>query len=310
MQRIYMVVLPAIAAAAACAAKSDDDLLCTQEKNEAEMALQMSASFIEVRRDAEHKDTWLSRRDSLGFISENVKAWRKRKQIHREQMKRERENPFLGGNCGEGMGHIWFQDHYEPSFHCEFEERIGQMGDGGKWVCDPERIRKRVKSGNDKCLIYSVGSNGDFSFEESVLAQISHKCEVHTFDPMKAGVWKAPEGVQYHSVALGMDAPAKPLAQIVKELGHSGRKIDLFKIDCEGCEWDTFKSWFGSGVDIRQILVELHWRANPEKAHELFEFLFKQGYVIFNKEPNTLGCSGECIEYAFLKMSPSFSDDM
>jgi len=302
-----VLLLPAIAAAVACTAESDDDVsLCMQEQKESELG----ASFIQVHQDAEPKNTRLSRHDSLGFIVENDKAWRKRMQIHREQLRRELENRDRDDELGKGYGHIWFQDHYEPSFHCEFEERIGQMGDGGKWVCDPERIRKMVRHGNEKCLVYSVGSNGDFSFEESVLAQISDKCEVHTFDPMKAGVWEPPEGVRYHSVALGMDAPAKPLAQIVKELGHTGRKIDLFKIDCEGCEWHTFKSWFGSGVDIRQILVELHWRANPEKAHELFEFLFKQGYVIFNKEPNTLGCGGECIEYAFLKMSPSFSDDM
>jgi len=211
---------------------------------------------------------------------------------------------------GEGYGHIWFQEHYEPSFHCEFEERIGAMGDGGKWMCDPTRIQQATKSGKGKCLVYSVGSNGDFSFEASVLSQISEDCEVHTFDPAKAGTWKAPEGVKYHSVALGEFAPAKPLAQIVKELGHVGRKIDLFKIDCEGCEWETFKSWFGTGVGIGQILVELHWRDNPDVIHDFFHFLFQQGYVIFNKEPNTLGCQGECIEYAFLKMAPSFSHDI
>jgi hypothetical protein len=260
--------------------------------------------------DEEEKDSWLSRRDSLGFITESNQSWRLRKQIHQLQMKREIEHRNDCNSCGVNQGHIWFQDHYEPSFHCEFEERIGQMGDGGKWICDPERIRQRKNFGEERCLVYSVGSNGDFSFEESVLSEISKDCEVHTFDPMEAGKWKTPSHVQYHSVALGMKQPAKPLAELVKELGHTGRRIDLFKIDCEGCEWETYKSWFGSGVDIRQILVELHWRASPEKAHAFFNFLFEQGYVIFNKEPNTLGCRGDCIEYSFLKMAPSFSHDI
>ncbi|CAE8596625.1 unnamed protein product [Polarella glacialis] len=61
------------------------------------------------------------------------------------------------------------------------------MGDGGKWVCDPERITKQVNSGGS-CLVYSVGSNGQFDFEARVLRDISPSCEVHVFDPAPAGV--------------------------------------------------------------------------------------------------------------------------
>jgi len=309
LHTIMVVVLSLTTAALTGTAQCrDDDSVCQEEQRE----LDMSVNFVQLHKFPEHShdtDTALSMRDSLGFIAEPEQAWLMRKQIHRDQIKHE----ILAPNdcltpCPEGYGHIWFQEHHEPSFHCEFAERIGVMGDGGKWVCDPERIRTAVRSGQEKCLVYSVGSNGDFSFEQSVLDQISYDCEIHTFDPEKKDTWKPPTGVQYHSVALGnasADNTTKPLAQIVKDLGHVGRKIDLFKIDCEGCEWDTFKSWFGSGVDLRQILVELHWHSGANLG--LFEFLRDQGYVIFNKEPNTLGCQGECIEYAFLKMSPSFS---
>lgn len=236
--------------------------------------------------------------DSLGFIREPDNMWLERKQVHLAQMRNEAAHRHDCDTCSRGAE--WFQVHYEPSFHCELEQRIGMMGDGGKWVCDPSTIARRAGSG-DPCLVYSVGSNGDFSFEEAVLSQISSSCEVHTFDPMAAGVWTPPAHVTYHSVALGQEPPAKPLSQIVQELGHAGRRIDLFKIDCEGCEWSTYEGWLGSGVDIRQILVEMHWRNNPQVVHKMFEFLGKHGYVVFNKEPNTLGCGGECIEYAFLK---------
>ena len=46
------------------------------------------------------------------------------------------------------------------------------------------------------------------------------------------------------------------MQETVKELGHENRVIDILKIDCEGCEWFTYKDWLE--FDIRQILVETH----------------------------------------------------
>ena len=74
------------------------------------------------------------------------------------------------------VGHF-YQNHYEPDFICQHERRIGTLGDGGKWICDPHRISKQ-----DSCLVYSIGSNNDFSFEEAVLKDIGSHCEIHTFD--------------------------------------------------------------------------------------------------------------------------------
>jgi hypothetical protein len=44
----------------------------------------------------------------------------------------------------------------------------------------------------------------------------------------------------------------------VNSLGPEGSIVDIFKIDCERCEWSTFQDWFSVGLDIRQVLVQVH----------------------------------------------------
>jgi len=44
-------------------------------------------------------------------------------------------------------------DFFIPTFRCPHRfERIGAIGDGGKWVCGLERVAKQ-----SKCVIYSFG---------------------------------------------------------------------------------------------------------------------------------------------------------
>ena len=62
-------------------------------------------------------------------------------------------------------GHTWWQYYYEPTFSCPFEERIGAVGEGGKWICDPYKLRSGGPTAGDgngpaPCLVYSVGSHG------------------------------------------------------------------------------------------------------------------------------------------------------
>jgi hypothetical protein len=224
---------------------------------------------------------------------------------------------------------VWYQNNWEPTIACRFKRRIGGLGDGPKWICDPHRIARAVqRRGGDKCLVYSVGSNGNFLFEAGLQKSLGKGsiCEVHTFDFgnfHRKAKWYANLNIHYHqwglkgsyneTTALSENqakflnenpSSFKTLQETMEVLGHSGQVIDIFKIDCEGCEWSTYKDWLTP--DIRQIQVELH--GVPPHKNTFFLALKKAGYAVFSKEPNTLGCRGSCIEYAFLKLDPKFAD--
>eukprot|EP00526_Cylindrotheca_closterium_P010323 CAMPEP_0113634494 /NCGR_PEP_ID=MMETSP0017_2-20120614/17964_1 /TAXON_ID=2856 /ORGANISM="Cylindrotheca closterium" /LENGTH=397 /DNA_ID=CAMNT_0000545201 /DNA_START=204 /DNA_END=1397 /DNA_ORIENTATION=- /assembly_acc=CAM_ASM_000147 len=222
----------------------------------------------------------------------------------------------------------WYQENFEPDFTCAHERRIGGMGDGPKWVCDPHRLMIDQAEPDKKkdCLVYSVGSEGNFMFENSILNEIGKHCEIHTFDPEIQGTaygHKAPPGVNYHnwgfmSETEGKEAQAKyynnvnrfkgnfkTMKETIETLGHTGKVIDVFKIDCEGCEWTTFQGWFNSGATLRQILVEVH-KTPIDTVIPFFTGMQDAGYVTFHKEPNIQWAGGACVEYAFLKLEDSF----
>ena len=145
-----------------------------------------------------------------------------------------------------------------------------------------------------------------------------HSCEIHTFDMVKwnkrnGDFAKALKGAAtFHNWGLGTpeQAAAKPqtfktLQQTMDELGHTNRTIDVFKIDCEWCEWFTFEQWLEQ--DIRQILVETHNAPMPN-AKDFFQSLHDKGYVIFSKEANFQNAGGG-VEFAFLRLSLDFFID-
>jgi hypothetical protein len=76
----------------------------------------------------------------------------------------------------------WFYtlwDFFIPAYSCPFPvRRIGNLGDGGKFVCGVEKVVERPG-----CVIYSLGINGDSSFEAALLSQ-SPTCSVY------GGLWQ------------------------------------------------------------------------------------------------------------------------
>ena len=103
------------------------------------------------------------------------------------------------------------------------------------------------------------------------------------------------------------DKPVTPgkklydLQDTIKLLGQENLDaIDVFKIDCEGCEWESFDSWLDPSMpDLMQILVEVHYPP-IELATVFFDRLQAAGYARFHKEFNIFAHAG-LTEYAFLR---------
>jgi hypothetical protein len=134
---------------------------------------------------------------------------------------------------------------------CQLEERLGNWGDGGKWICDP-RILLRPQP-MAKCLVYSIGtllfcanrsnnmfllpfipchafilgSNNEFSFENELLKEFP-SCEIHTFDMtvhLAEGPIDAAGKIIFHPYGLAPEDSATQnvysLESIMKRLGHT-----------------------------------------------------------------------------------------
>jgi len=259
---------------------------------------------------------------SFGFFDDIPDTqWKMFQEIHTNVFPNHYDNTLSIEPVG-SRAPAWYAENFQEEFHCAFAQRIPSDShkDGPKWVCDPHRISKQKE-----CLIYSVGCFGNTMFEEGVRRQIGEHCEVHTFDVVthneRNGAFQPKVeavGAHFHHWGLGSQVqadaytanknsggtPMFTLKQTMNMLNHTGRVVDIFKIDCEGCEWDTYGEWLRNDIDVRQILVETHNVPMPQ-AKNFFYALHDAGYVIFSKEANLLW-QGKGIEYSFLKLSPKF----
>jgi Methyltransferase domain len=129
------------------------------------------------------------------------------------------------------------------------------------------------------CLVYSFGIHTSWEWEEK-MARLLH-CEVHAFDPTMNHPTNLAPNVTFHKLGLqaeGTDMSAThaaeydaidpklllTLGQIMTQLGHAGRKLDVLALDCEGCEWGALRQLACSGESslVDQLFVEFHFQKN------------------------------------------------
>lgn len=74
----------------------------------------------------------------------------------------------------------------------------------------------------------------------------------------------------------------RSFADILRELGHD--RIDVLKMDIEGSEYEVIPTILDAGVEIGQILVEIHERYFPdgrEKTRKMLNLLNDNGFLVF-----------------------------
>jgi FkbM family methyltransferase len=142
-------------------------------------------------------------------------------------------------------------------------------------------------------IVYSFGVGDNVAWDREMISQFG--CTVHAFDPTPASIaWVArqslPQEFVFHDWGIsnfdgelpfypprkagsthfsqerrgGWFAQQEPvigqvrrLATIMASLGHT--RLDVLKLDVEGSEFDAVPDILASGIEIDQLLVEIHY---------------------------------------------------
>ncbi|TKX23983.1 methyltransferase domain-containing protein 16 [Elsinoe australis] len=192
---------------------------------------------------------------------------------------------------------VW--DFVRPAFYCPYDlERVGKLGDGGKWVCGMgryEAVAAPVATGarGRPLVVYSFGVSDDSSFEAALLRRTN--AEIWGYDFSVQG-WAKDVSVEeqgrrahFEKWKLGAktDEKASPQVWAVKDLmdrnGHIF--IDVMKIDVEGAEFGVLDALMeaveaAAGdelpvLPVGQMLIEIHLLGGggPKTPGSLQEFL-------------------------------------
>eukprot|EP00052_Salpingoeca_macrocollata_P005947 m.50580 g.50580 ORF g.50580 m.50580 type:complete len:367 (+) comp15155_c0_seq2:3-1103(+) len=205
---------------------------------------------------------------------------------------------------------------------------------GNKELCGLERAFP--KDSGKPCIIYSLGSNNQFEFEEAVMAHTS--CTIHIFDCTSSPPRNSFGGrLVFHKKCVGrQDAKNRNLqlkmfpyvtepepfpnaaAQragiaslraesyhaLMQELGHT--HIDLLKMDVEGGEYGVFADLFSrpdTSTYPDQLSFESHWW-HRDITHamltlQMFTDLWRVGYRVVSLERQP---DATCTEWTMIRV--------
>ncbi|PSK51984.1 hypothetical protein B9Z65_3251 [Elsinoe australis] len=176
---------------------------------------------------------------------------------------------------------LW--DFTRPTFFCPYEiERVGSIGDGGKWVCGMSHYQRmapgpsRSTNPAPEMIMYSFGVNDDSSFEARMMERTNTLIwgydysvngwagDISENQSTRAKFMKAAIGKQ---TTTESSPPYYSVQDLMKMNGHD--YVDIVKMDIEGAEFDALTSlvnhveasWNSTEEPVLpfgQLLVEIH----------------------------------------------------
>jgi hypothetical protein len=145
--------------------------------------------------------------------------------------------------------------------------------ESGKWLCSAQSLQPG-------CIVYSLGSNADFTFEYEVVD--ATPCHVFTFDcTVSETEARFPKDLQQRGkgrihffpwcVGLGQGRSGAnyfSLHELTEKLGHA--QVDLLKMDVEGYEYRVVQTVYAEALQSTlldalpmQVSFEMHaWQPN------------------------------------------------
>ncbi|CAL8079631.1 unnamed protein product [Orchesella dallaii] len=246
----------------------------------------------------------------LGRLLLAEKNWYEAVDLRHKYMKNKNLDTFKSWGDS-GFTVLW--NLFAPTFDCPYmRQRIGSIGDGGKWVCGFELLEE-TKTSQASCIVYSFGVNTESSFEAEILQKTN--CDVFAYDMTVSKMGQQVAGVKskltFTKVGLGAKNTddLKTLATLMEENGHTW--IDILKIDIEGNEFEALEGLFNSYdiLPFGQLQLEIHLQKFKfPKFYPWWEQLESKGLRPFSSEINLNPCVNtkrdppELMEYSFINV--------
>jgi hypothetical protein len=207
-----------------------------------------------------------------------------------------------------------------PFLTCPPDTKLEQFGgikyDAGKQLCTLPGLQR------PGCVVVSLGSNGDFTFEQAVLERT--RCDVHTYDCTYDGASLQPGRHFYHKECVGQPPKAYPFPVVLPTFKNwttlqkdwGSKPVEILKVDVEGYESSLLGQLHAGQPHLpQQIVMEVHLRhygaselarqSPRDQAHLGLMFLHLEalGYGVFawenNKWAREVAC---CAEFSLLRV--------